>query len=259
MTIVISVVPATSGALSVGDGVCPRVCAYACTLCVHACGVPDRRTSTKDDLANNESSFLTEMKEVAQITRGLSAKPSSSTNSDSGTRALVIVDELGRGTSPTDGLSIAWAVTESLMQHDAFVLFVTHFDQLNHMQSIYPNVRNCHLSTSATVSGRLQYKYELKSGACAETSYGLSAAEVSGMPETMLTIARTISSKVAAAKRERERRRSSASKTPGTSTALLNLVRKLGAIKGTVLATDESALRGHLKALQVEFMDDTEP
>lgn len=221
--------------------------------------MPIRRTSTKDDLANNESSFLTEMKEVAQITRGLSGKPSSSTNSGSGTRALVIVDELGRGTSPSDGQSIAWAVTESLMQRDAFVLFVTHFDQLNHMQSIYPNIRNCHLSTSATVSGRVQYNYELKSGACTQTSYGLSAAEVSGMPKTMLSIAHKISRKVSAAKREREHRRSSASKTSDWSTALVKLVRKLGAIKGTVLGTDESALRGHLKALQTEFTDATEP
>jgi DNA mismatch repair protein MSH4 len=218
----------------------------------------DRRTSTVDDLANNESSFLTEMKEVAQITRGLSEHPPSSTQSKSRTRALVVVDELGRGTSPTDGVSIAWAVAESLMQHDAFVLFVTHFDQLNHMQSIYPKIRNCHLSTTATTCGRLQYRYALKSGACTQLSYGLSAAEVSGIPDSMLSIARDVSTKVAADKREQEKRRQNMSKKSGNNWIALRLVRKLRAIKGAVLATDESALRGHLKALRAEFVGDTE-
>ena len=116
--------------------------------------------------------------------------------------------------------------------------------------------KTCHLSTSAVVSGRLQYRYALKSGACTQTSYGLSAAEISGVPESVLSLARDVSFKVAAGKREEKNRRDSASKQDVRS-MVLSLVRRLCAIKGTVLATDESALRGHLKALRAEFAGDT--
>lgn len=193
------------------------------------------------------------MKEVAHITRDVSDKPSSYAERE--TRTLVIVDELGRGTSPTDGLSIAWAVTERLMQHNAFVLFVTHYNQLNTMQSVYPNVRNCHLCTSSAACGRLQYSYMVKSGACTKTSYGLSAAEVSGLPKSMLSVARQVVAKAAAKKIGRD---AAFQKSDEPVATVLKLVGKLGAIKGTVLATNESALRGHLKALQAELQVLTE-
>jgi DNA mismatch repair ATPase MutS len=103
----------------------------------------------------------------------------------------------------------------------------------------------------------MRYRYALKSGACTQTSYGLAAAEVSGIPESMLALARDVSTKVAADKRERGKRRDRVSKDSGRSRMVLRIVRKLGAIKGTVLATDESALRGHLKALRAELVGDT--
>ena len=218
------------------------------------------RTSTQDDLANNESSFLTEMKEVAQITRGLSDSHASS--GAGSTRALVIVDELGRGTSPTDGLSIAWAVAETLMKKDAFVLFVTHFDQLNSMQNIYSNVRNSHLAATVAPGGgdgsgsRLQYEFALKPGACTLTNYGLSAAEVSGLPQKTLTIAHKVADQLAAQQKAREDQREQRRADAVHDTAVvLELVRKLRALKGSSLATDSTALKAHLKSLQSEFTE----
>ena len=202
-----------------------------------------------------------------QITRGLAdtnaAASVSGASSHSNTRALVIVDELGRGTSPTDGLSIAWAVVESLMKQNAFVLFVTHFDQLNQMQTIYPQVRNSHLSTTPVLNSggdgdadsggtRLQYEFELKPGPCNQKSYGLTAAQVSGMPQSMLSVAHKVAKQLAAQKQAREEQRAQrrAKAAQETETAH-ELVRKLSALKGTSLATDGLALRAHLQALQV--------
>ena len=178
--------------------------------------------------------------------------------SDRNSRALVIVDELGRGTSPTDGVSIAWAVSEALMQKDAFVFFVTHFEQLTNLQDIYSNVRNSHMAAAPATAGsaRLKFEFTVRQGPCTETAYGLAAAEVSGMPRGMLDVARKVSAELAANKKardaERAERRESAAEE---SSLVLELVKKLRSLQGTALAKDEVALRGHLRSLQEEHTE----
>ena len=98
-------------------------------------------------MANNESGFMTECREVAQIFRGLEqVSADGSVNAqdaaESQSRSLILVDELGRGTSHADGASIAWAVSEELLDKDAFVLLVTHFDVLTKLEGAYSNVRS---------------------------------------------------------------------------------------------------------------------
>ena len=94
------------------------------------------RLSSQDDMENNLSTFQLEMKETAYILEHVTD------------RSLVIIDELGRGSSLVDGLSIAFAVAEYLATHTkAFTLFATHFPQITQLSQLYPNVRNIHMKT----------------------------------------------------------------------------------------------------------------
>ena len=95
-------------------------------------------------------------------------------------KSLVLIDELGRGTSHSDGASIAWAISEALESSPAFVLFVTHFDSLTDLDK-YPGVQNHHLETSCdrnqeTGTAKLEFKYTVGRGACTDTGYGLDVA-----------------------------------------------------------------------------------
>jgi DNA mismatch repair ATPase MutS len=86
-------------------------------------------------------------------------------------RSLVIIDELGKGTSNIDGVSIAFAVAESLLFTPAYTLFVTHYTQLTSLSSMYSNAKNVHFKTSIDVSssncsGSLIYMYQLDAGPC---------------------------------------------------------------------------------------------
>ena len=97
------------------------------------------RIGTSDDMEHNLSTFHTEMKESAYILENLTP------------RSLVIVDELGRGTSNIDGVSIAFAIAERLALSSSYTLFVTHYPQLTALADMYPNVANVHLKTSIDV------------------------------------------------------------------------------------------------------------
>jgi DNA mismatch repair protein MSH4 len=101
------------------------------------------RLSSADDLENNMSTFHLEMKEIAYILDNV-------TNA-----SLVIIDELGRGSSNVDGLSVAFAVCEHLALHStAFILFATHFTQITQLARLYPNIQNVHLKTELHMTGR---------------------------------------------------------------------------------------------------------
>ena len=100
------------------------------------------RLSSQDDMENNLSTFHLEMKETAYILDNVTDE------------SLVIIDELGRGSSNVDGLALAFAACEHLAIHcTAFTLFVTHFRQVTQLASLYPNVQNIHLKTELHVSG----------------------------------------------------------------------------------------------------------
>ena len=92
------------------------------------------RIGTGDDLEANASTFTVEMKEMAYILEHATDD------------SLVIIDELGRGTSNTDGAALAWAITEQLVHKEAYVLFATHFHELTELSQIYDQVHNSHLS-----------------------------------------------------------------------------------------------------------------
>lgn len=94
------------------------------------------RLGTSDDMEHNLSTFMTEMKETSYILSNLSP------------RSLVLIDELGRGTSNIDGLSLAYAIAEHLIDSSAYTLFVTHYSQITSLADMYPSVSNVHLKVA---------------------------------------------------------------------------------------------------------------
>lgn len=145
-------------------------------------GVVDRvltRVGASDNLARGESTFMVEMKETANILR-LATK-----------RSLVVLDEIGRGTSTYDGLSIAWAVAEHL--HDAVgcrALFATHYHELTDLVNACPTAEN-HSVSAREHDGSIVFFHKVQKGA-ASRSYGVACARLAGLPEPVLARARAI-------------------------------------------------------------------
>jgi DNA mismatch repair protein MutS len=147
-------------------------------------GVVDRvftRVGASDRLARGESTFMVEMRETAAILAQASR------------RSLVILDEIGRGTSTFDGLSIAWAVAEYL--HDTKglrprTLFATHYHELTDLARTKPHVGNAHFE-AREVQGDVLFLRQLVAGG-ASRSYGIQVARLAGLPEAVLQRAREI-------------------------------------------------------------------
>ena len=145
-------------------------------------GVVDRllsRVGASDNLARGESTFMVEMRETAGILRAATRK------------SLVILDEIGRGTSTYDGLSIAWAVAEHL--HDDVkcrALFATHYHELTELSKTAPHV--CNVSVSAREhDGAVVFLHRLTDGP-ASRSYGVAVAKLAGVPDKVLGRARAL-------------------------------------------------------------------
>ena len=146
-------------------------------------GVVDRiftRIGASDDLSRGESTFMVEMRETARILSGITE------------RTLVVLDEVGRGTSTYDGLSIAWAVAEHL--HDAparpKVLFATHFHELTDIVSTSAYARNYHVAVREW-QGDIIFLRRIDEGV-ASKSYGIQVARLAGLPQTLIERARDI-------------------------------------------------------------------
>ena len=146
-------------------------------------GVVDRiftRIGASDDLSRGESTFMVEMRETARILSGISE------------RTLVVLDEVGRGTSTYDGLSIAWAVAEHL--HDAparpKVLFATHFHELTDIVSTSAFARNYHVAVREW-QGDIIFLRRIDEGV-ASKSYGIQVARLAGLPPALIERARDI-------------------------------------------------------------------
>jgi DNA mismatch repair protein MutS len=145
-------------------------------------GVVDRiftRIGAGDNLAGGESTFLVEMTEVANILRN--ATP----------RSLIILDEVGRGTSTYDGLSLAWAITEYLHEHPqvaAKTLFATHYHELNHMATQYPRIRNYRVEVEEW-GDRVVFLHRISAGET-DRSYGIEVARLAGLPGGVVERAR---------------------------------------------------------------------
>ncbi len=137
------------------------------------------RIGASDDIAGGRSTFMVEMSELARILH--SAGPSS----------LVLLDEIGRGTSTFDGLALAWAATEYL--HDvsrATTLFATHYFELTDLASRLPAARNLHVAAREEADGLVFYHQVLPGPA--SKAYGLEVAKLAGVPATVLTRARAV-------------------------------------------------------------------
>ena len=147
-------------------------------------GVVDRiftRVGASDNLARGESTFLVEMNEAANILNN--ATP----------RSLVLLDEIGRGTSTFDGLSIAWAMTEYLHNTAAIqprTLFATHYHEMTELEEMLPRVRN--YSVAVRKEGdNVTFLHRLVPGGC-DHSYGIEVARLAGMPRELIARAREV-------------------------------------------------------------------
>jgi DNA mismatch repair protein MutS len=137
------------------------------------------RVGASDDIAGGQSTFMREMSELTTILH------------DATDRSLVLLDEVGRGTSTTDGLSIAWATTEFL--HDevgAFTLFATHYHELTAVADDLPGVRNLHFTAERSDAG-VTFHHEVREGA-ASSSYGVEVASLAGVPATVVERSREL-------------------------------------------------------------------
>ncbi|XP_063795122.1 mutS protein homolog 4 isoform X3 [Pseudophryne corroboree] len=148
------------------------------------------RIGMDDDIETNSSTFMKEMKEITYIIQNANEK------------SLIIIDELGRGTSTEEGIGICYAVCEHLLGLKAFTLFATHFLELCHLGSIYPNVENFHFEVKhlGDRSGNeesITYTYLLSKGHTKEKNYGLKAASLSSLPSSVMKDANEISRLVA--------------------------------------------------------------
>jgi DNA mismatch repair protein MutS len=139
-------------------------------------GLVDRiftRVGASDDLRRGRSTFMMEMIEVAHILKR--ATPQS----------LILLDEIGRGTSTFDGLSIAWSVTEDICQRlGARTLFATHYHQLIGLEGELPGLHNVHVQV-AQVDGQLKFLHQVADGPC-DDSYGVQVAALAGLPRNVV-------------------------------------------------------------------------
>lgn len=141
-------------------------------------GVVDKiftRVGASDNLSSGESTFMVEMNETASIMNNLSD------------RSLILLDEIGRGTSTYDGISIAWSIVEYLHQHPtarAKTLFATHYHELNELSSSLPRVKNFNVSVKE-VNSKVIFLRKLMPGG-SEHSFGIHVAKLAGMPPKLL-------------------------------------------------------------------------
>ena len=138
------------------------------------------RVGASDDLASGQSTFMVEMSEVSNILRNATEN------------SLLILDEIGRGTSTFDGLSIAWAVVEYLAREiKAKTLFATHYHELSVLEAKLENVKNYCIAVSKE-QGEIQFLRKIMPGG-ADESYGIDVAKLAGVPAPVLDRAREIS------------------------------------------------------------------
>ncbi len=197
-------------------------------------GIVDRiytRVGASDNLAQGQSTFMVEMREAAAILRGATA------------RSLVILDEIGRGTSTYDGLAIAWAVAEHL--HDAIAcraMFATHYHELCELPRTHPYAVN--FNVAARQHGdQVVFLHRLAPGG-ANRSYGIAVAQLAGVPEIVLARARTLLE-------ELERSGASGSRTPLDTSPQLDMF-------ATAEPRQDSEVEATLRALDPDRMPPVE-
>lgn len=133
------------------------------------------RVGASDNISTGESTFMVEMNETASILNNISD------------RSLILLDEIGRGTSTYDGVSIAWSIAEYLHEHRNFkakVLFATHYHELNNMAEQFPRIKNYHVAVKE-MNNKVLFLRKLEPGG-SEHSFGIHVARMAGMPYQVL-------------------------------------------------------------------------
>ena len=139
------------------------------------------RVGASDNISSGESTFMVEMNETASILNNIS------------NRSLILLDEIGRGTSTYDGVSIAWAIAEYLHQNEKCrpkTLFATHYHELNNMADTFGRIKNFNVSVKE-VGNRVIFLRKLKPGG-SEHSFGIHVAKMAGMPPVVLKRAEAV-------------------------------------------------------------------
>lgn len=150
-------------------------------------GVVDKiftRVGASDNISMGESTFMVEMNETASILNNISD------------RSLILLDEIGRGTSTYDGVSIAWAIADFLHEHPAKpkTLFATHYHELNEMQDIFERIQNYNVSVKELKDTVLFIRKLVKGGSA--HSFGIHVAKMAGMPQTVIQKAQKLLKKL---------------------------------------------------------------
>jgi DNA mismatch repair protein MutS len=147
-------------------------------------GLVDRiftRVGASDNITAGESTFLVEMQEAANILNNATSE------------SLILLDEIGRGTSTFDGISIAWAITEYLHEHPelkAKTLFATHYHELNEMSEIFPRIKNYKVEVRE-YGDKVIFLHKVNSGG-ADHSYGIQVAQMAGLPQFVINRAKEV-------------------------------------------------------------------
>ncbi|KAF7126754.1 hypothetical protein RHSIM_Rhsim11G0009700 [Rhododendron simsii] len=141
------------------------------------------RMGAVDNLESNSSTFMTEMKETAFIMQNVSQ------------RSLIVMDELGRATSSSDGFAIAWSCCEHLLPLKAYTIFATHMENLSELATINHNAKILHFHVDVK-SNRLDFKFQLMDGPRHVPHYGLLLAGVAGLPSSIVETARSITARI---------------------------------------------------------------
>jgi len=158
-------------------------------------GVVDKiftRVGASDNISAGESTFMVEMNEAASILNNISS------------RSLVLLDELGRGTSTYDGISLAWAIVEYLHEHpkhNAKTLFATHYHELNEMEKTFKRIKNFNVSVRE-VNNKIVFLRKLVRGGSAH-SFGIHVAQMAGMPPSVVQRAEKILKELEEARNEK--------------------------------------------------------
>jgi DNA mismatch repair protein MutS len=142
------------------------------------------RVGASDNISQGESTFMVEMNETASILNNVSE------------RSLILLDEIGRGTSTYDGISIAWAIAEYIHEHStkAKTLFATHYHELNEMSQTFKRIKNFNVSVKE-LTNKIIFMRKLVEGG-SEHSFGIHVAKMAGMPSLVVSRAKTIMKKL---------------------------------------------------------------
>jgi DNA mismatch repair protein MutS len=181
-----------------------------------------------DNISLGQSTFLVEMNETANILNNATSQ------------SLILLDEIGRGTSTFDGLSIAWAVTEQIHNRTkAKTLFATHYHELTELATFLPQVKNYNVAVKES-QGEVIFLRKIVPGGC-DDSYGIEVAKLAGVPKEVLERAKDILTQL-------EEGEVTVKKIPMTKVEKLNLAQK------TLFEEHESQIEKELKRLEVEKM-----